>query len=313
MTEPIRTQPQVLPENPWHSEGSPDSFLPLAVAIAVLIGGFSVPLFHLGKLALSEDLYSHILLIPFVSLYLLWDKRPGLPGKTGPAQGLALVLVAAGLLVLLFSWTIATSGAGPSEENYLAPKILAFLLLLNGICAWFLGAARMRALAFPLAFLIFMVPFPTAVRHGLEIFLQHGSAAVALALFKLRGTPVFYNDLVFKLPGISLEVAPECSGIRSSLALFITSVLAGYFFLRSPWKIAVLSLAVIPLALLRNGFRVFTIGELCVRVSPDMIDSYIHHKGGPIFFALSLIPFFFLLRFLFKSERRGSKTVAPRS
>jgi exosortase/archaeosortase family protein len=56
---------------------------------------------------------------------------------------------------------------------------------------------------------------------------------------------------------------------------------------------------------LRNGFRIFTIGELCVHIGPEMIDSPIHHKGGPLFFALSLIPFFILLTWLHRSERRG--------
>jgi exosortase/archaeosortase family protein len=112
--------------------------------------------------------------------------------------------------------------------------------------------------------------------------------------------------MLFRLPGISLEVAPECSGIHSTLVLFITSLLAGQLLLRRTWKRTVLWLAVIPLALLRNGFRVFVISELCVHVSPQMIDSPIHHHGGPVFFVLSLAPFFLLLYFLRKGERTDS-------
>jgi len=109
------------------------------------------------------------------------------------------------------------------------------------------------------------------------------------------------------LPGFSLDVAPECSGIHSSLVLLITSLLAGHLFLRVPWKRAVLTLAVIPLAILRNAVRILTIGELCVHVSPTMINSYIHRRGGPIFFAFSLVPFFLLLYYLRRSElRKGS-------
>jgi exosortase/archaeosortase family protein len=100
-----------------------------------------------------------------------------------------------------------------------------------------------------------------------------------------------------------MEVAPQCSGIHSSVALFIISLLAGYLFLRLRWKRATLALAVIPLALLRNGFRVFTIGQLCVHVGPEMINSNLHRHGGPLFFVLSLVPFFLLLFFLMKSDR----------
>src|SRR4029450_2389126 len=81
-----------------------------------------------------------------------------------------------------------------------------------------------------------------------------------------------------------------------------SSDLPGYVFLRSPWRRASLTLCVIPLAVLRNGFRIFTIGELCVNVSPDMIDSTIHRHGGPLFFALSLVPFFLVLCLLRRAE-----------
>jgi exosortase C (VPDSG-CTERM-specific) len=147
-----------------------------------------------------------------------------------------------------------------------------------------------------------MVPFPPAVLSGIETFLQYGSADAAYGLFRLAGTPVFRQELLLQLPGINLEVAPECSGIRSSLVLFITSTVAGYMFLQTNWKRWVLALFIVPLAMLRNGFRILVIGELCVRYGPEMIHSYIHRQGGPIFFALSLIPLFVLLWILWRSE-----------
>ncbi|MES2692289.1 MAG: archaeosortase/exosortase family protein, partial [Verrucomicrobiota bacterium] len=95
-----------------------------------------------------------------------------------------------------------------------------------------------------------------------------------------------------------------CSGIRSTLVLLIVSVLTGYFFLRSPGKRTLLVAVTIPLALARNGFRIWVIGEMCVRLGPEMIDSFIHRRGGPIFFALSLIPLFIFLILLQRKERR---------
>jgi len=82
-------------------------------------------------------------------------------------------------------------------------------------------------------------------------------------------------------------------------------------FLQRFWTRAVLVLFVVPLAILRNGFRVFVIGWLCVHISPKMIDSPIHHHGGPIFFALSLVPFFLLLFFLRKWDSRASEASKP--
>ena len=102
----------------------------------------------------------------------------------------------------------------------------------------------------------------------------------------------------------------ECSGIRSSLVLFITSLIAGKMFLKSQTHRALLAAFIIPLAIIRNGFRIFTIGMLCVHIGPEMIHSPIHHKGGPIFFALSLIPFFAFLWYLRRRERNKSENSA---
>jgi exosortase C (VPDSG-CTERM-specific) len=151
--------------------------------------------------------------------------------------------------------------------------------------------------------LVFMVPFPTFLRQAMETGLQHGSALCADWMFTLSDVPSLRTGLAFQLPNINLEVAPECSGIHSTVVLFITSLVAGHFFLRQPWKRVALCLAVIPLALVRNGFRVFVLGELCTHLGPEMIDSPIHHHGGPIFFVLSLLPFGLLLYYLRRSER----------
>src|SRR5207244_4861510 len=100
-------------------------------------------------------------------------------------------------------------------------------------------------------------------------------------------------------------IAPECSGIRSSWMLFITSLLAAHLFLKKPWRRSVLVAAVIPLGILRNGFRILVIGLLCVHVGPEMIHSALHRRGGPLFFALSLVPLFLLLWWLRRSEVLG--------
>jgi exosortase C (VPDSG-CTERM-specific) len=200
------------------------------------------------------------------------------------------------------------SGTKLGIQDSLALTTLSFVLLLAAVCAFFMDRATFRRALFPLAFLVFMVPFPLAMEHSIESFLQHGSAPPAYWLLKLVGTPIFRDELIFQLPGITLQVAPECSGIRSTIVLFMTSLVAGHLFLRSPWKRALLTAFVIPLALIRNGFRIFVIGQLCVSVGPHMIESPIHHHGGPIFFALSLIPFSILLYYLVKSDRSPAST-----
>jgi exosortase C (VPDSG-CTERM-specific) len=171
----------------------------------------------------------------------------------------------------------------------------------------FLGKEWMRAAAFPMGFLIFLVPLPDSVVNALETASQYASAEAAAMFFNLTGTPVLrQGPLIFQLPNITVQVAQECSGIRSSWVLFITGLLAAHLFLRSPWRRFFLIAFIIPLGVLRNGFRILVLGLLCVHIGPHMIDTAIHHRGGPIFFALSLVPLFGVLWWLWRGERRGA-------
>ena len=276
-----------------------------AIAVAVLAALFCGPLVQLCQFAAGDELFSYILLMPFISLYLAWLDKNKLPAGGGPAKKSAALLFALGVFFAAWFW-----GRRPAAEvDALALSALAFVCGVAGAGCVFLGGARMWALACPFALLVFLAPFPQAMRDGIEAFLQHGSAEVVDWMFMLSGMTYLRHELVFQLPGISLAVAPECSGIHSTVVLFITSLVAGRMLLRGPWKRAALTLFVLPLALVRNAFRIFVLGELCVHVGPHMIDSPIHHRGGPLFFALSLIPFFALLFFLKRSEMKTKPAV----
>ncbi len=270
---------------------------------------FALPLFGLVRYAFTTELYSHVLLVPGITLYLIWLRRdePLPPVSSSPT--LAVILLALGLAALPAIFFPGTTSLSHSPENYYALTIFCYLCFGWAGGLWFLGGKFLRHFLFPVAFLIFMMPMPAWLRHGLEVFFQHASADAAALLFGVTGSTVFRDGLIFQLPGITIQVAEECSGIRSSYVLFMTSLLAGYLFLRSPWRRTALALFVIPLAIVRNGFRVFTIGWLCVHVSPAMIDSPVHHRGGPLFFVLSLVPFFLVLLWLRRRERPGNPPV----
>ena len=280
-------------------------------AAAALVLVFSLPLWNLFRFALSDDLHSHILLIPFISVYLGWLQKSRLAGPITPAKKTAALFFLAGGGVLAWHGWAGRAGPPLATEDNLALTTLAFILFLTGLGALCLGGTRLRRLAFSFALLVFMIPLPLFFREWIEVSLQHGSAQAADWLFQISGMTVFRNGMIFQLPGMTIEVARECSGIHSTLVLFITSLLAGQMFLHQPWRRAALCLAVIPLALARNGLRIYVIGELCVHVGPQMINSPIHHHGGPLFFALSLVPFFLWLYFLKKSEPLNFSVPSP--
>jgi len=280
-----------------------------SIAVAALLACFHRPLLDLARFSFGHDLYSYILLIPPVSLYLMWLVRKERRMGGAPAARLALLPLALGLGLLVVYWAGRRAGRQFEPTDYLAVMTLSLWSFIAASCCIFLGARTLRAIAFPLVFLLFASPLPASAYRAFESFLQHASATTAYGFFWAAFTPVWQDGLLLHLPGIGVEVAPECSGIRSTLVLFITSALAAHLFLRGPWRRAVLICAVLPLALLRNGFRIFIIGELCVHVGPQMINSPIHRHGGPLFFGLSLIPFLWLLRRLRRSEVSASPSL----
>ena len=270
--------------------------------VIVLLATFGLPLLGLVNYAAHSELYSYILLVPFVSAYLLYLRRDQFPKKNVTDVPLAVVSLAAGLGVLaLISW-LDFARQRPSDNDRLALLTFSFLCFLAAGGFFFLGRDWIRAAAFPLAYLIFMIPMPDAMADALESASKYASAEVANVLFQLSGTPFLRAGLIFQLPNITIEVAQECSGIRSSWVLLMTSILAANLFLKTRWRRFALVAFVIPLAILRNGFRILVIGLLCVNVGPQMIHSLIHRRGGPLFFMLSLIPFFLLLWWLRKGD-----------
>lgn len=281
----------------------------LGLLTLVLAACFGKSLYHLIQFAMSSQFYSHLPMVPFISAYFVWINKHEIPAGGSPRRAWAIVPAVIGGLLLAAFWMLSSAHAKLSIADVLALQISSFLMFFAAATVFCLPSSVLRSLLFPLGMLAFMIPFPDVLTNALETFFQHTSAYAAAAMFTLTGTDMILDGLVIKLPGITLQVAPECSGIRSSLVLFITSFIAGKMFLKSTAHRALLSVFVIPLAILRNGFRIFTIGMLCVHVSPDMIHSPIHHKGGPIFFALSLIPFFAVLWYVRRRERSPKRGV----
>ena len=208
------------------------------------------------------------------------------------------MLAAAGSRRVLRQPALFQPGA---ERPHDPGRALICLFCITGVFL-FLGAKWARSAMFPLFFLAFMIPLPEIAVDTLEEASKQASAEVASWLFLITGTPFLRSQTMFQLPGITIAVAKECSGIRSTLVLIITSLLAANMFLRATWRRALLMAAVIPLGLLRNAARILVISLLCVHIGPHMIHSVIHRRGGPVFFALSLIPLFAMLWLLRRQE-----------
>src|SRR6478672_11962904 len=279
-------------------------FLGWCIYLAILCAAFALPSREFVTYARHSEVHSYVLLIPFVTAYLIYIRWKHLSRELSSSWGYALLSVAAGTGALLASLHFTELG----QNDYMTLIALSFVCFVIAGIFLFLGSKWARSATFPLFFLAFMIPLPEAAVDFLENASKEASAEVANWLFLISGTPALRTGTLFQLPGISIIVAKECSGIRSSLVLVITSLLAANMFLRTTWRRALLVGAVIPLGLLRNGLRILVISLLCVHIGPEMINSVIHRRGGPVFFVASLVPLFVMLWWL----RRGDVAVQQR-
>ena len=273
----------------------------LAFWIAVVTIAFAQPLIRLVLYTAQSPLDSYILLVPFVAGYFLYLQRGTCPAAYRSSVTGTVIVGSIGLIALIARIALRER---LSVNDDLTLMALAYVNFVATGGFLLLGSKWMTAAAFPIAFLIFLVPLPDRAVNVLETASVLASADVAALFFKITGTPVLRDGTVFALPGIVIRVAQECSGIHSSWVLFIPSLIASHMFLKSQWRKILLVAFVIPLGIVRNAFRILVIGLLCVHIGPNMIDSPIHHQGGPIFFVLSLAPLVLFMAWLQWQERQ---------
>jgi exosortase len=271
--------------------------LAFAALLTISVAVFWTPLRTIAGLSWSEDRYSHLLLIPVISAYLLYWERAKIfsqpNGRRG--AGFSFLLGAAAIYAISFAHL------GASER--LTLSILSVVLVWVAIFAFCYGSSALRAAAFPLGFLAFMIPLPESVLNWIVHVLQSGSADVSAVLFRVIGMPSFRRGFRFLLPGVEIEVANECSGIRSTFALVLVSVLAAYVLLRSTSRRICFSLAAIPIGIFKNAVRIVTLSYLGVYVDRAYLEGRLHHiYGGLVFSSLSLLLVIPLLMLLRRSE-----------
>jgi exosortase len=259
---------------------------------------FWKPLRTLVAFSLEHDYGSHILLIPAVSAYFLyWERREVFSKVQFSLLAGAALFVAGGV------WWLAHAHPPFSGENaYFSLMILSVVLMWISGFIFFYGARAFSAARFPLLVLLLMVPIPGFLLERVIYSLQAGSAATAYWLFRLVGVPVFQQGFVLSLPALDIEVAKECSGIRSSLALLLTTLIVGQFTLRSIWRKFLLVLSTLPILVLKNGIRIVTVSLLSIYVDRGFLQGPLHKSGGIAFYLLGLLALVPIIIWLRRSE-----------
>jgi exosortase len=257
--------------------------------------------------SLSNDNASHLILIPAISAWILFLERGKIFKFLGSDSKIAAVFLFAGVAVALFALTLASSW---SSLNRLSIYIFALVLLWIAGFAFIFGRTAFSNAQFPLAFLLLTIPIPDYFLDRAIYFLQKGSTEISAILFDWSGVPVLRDGFVFHLAHVNIEVARECSGIRSSLALLILAILVAHFYLETFWKQVVVVLAGLAMMIVKNGVRIVTLTLLASYVDPGFLYGRLHHEGGVVFFLLGLA---LLAPVLWLLERSEPKRTAPRA
>jgi exosortase len=246
----------------------------LAIAIALMYAGMWTGLVAQWS---ADDNYSHGFFVVPLALYFAWERRaafaaaPVRPGIGG------LVVLAGSLLV----WAAGTLGS----ELFLTR---VSLLGVVGGAIWFIwGARHARIMAFPVLFLLLMVPLPTIVFNQLAFPLQLLASNVGETAITAAGVPVLREGNVLHLPARTLEVAEACSGIRSLVSLLMLAIVLGYFSeSRTPARVA-LALAAVPIAILANAARVAGTGLAAEWLGPAAAEGFFHTFSGWLVFVIA--------------------------
>ena len=266
---------------------------------AVYVLAFFGPLRDLIQMSMRSDTFSYIPFIPFICAYLMYSNRQMIYSQKVSASAVGFLVMGIGILLLLFG---GIREARFDHRDHLTLMTMSMVLIWIGGFTLCYGIRSLRAAVFPLLFLFFMVPIPDVLLDKIILFLQTGSAEAAYAIIQATGVPVTRDGFVFHLVTTDIEVAKECSGIRSALSLVITCVLAANFFLRTGWARVLLVISTVPITMLKNGFRIASLSILGVYVDERILESDLHRKGGILFFTLALLLVWAEIALLRKAE-----------
>jgi exosortase len=262
------------------------------VLFALSIAIWFRPLISSFALAYRDSEYTHILLIIPVSLTLIfldW-KAPKELSKRSLIPGAILMSLAVAVAVAV---RLGVIDLRPDER--LSLSMVALVLWWIGAFIFCFGLPAFKGAVFPLCFLFWLVPIPQVILDPIVRLLQEGSAASADLIFAIAGVPVARDGTIITIPGLVIEVARECSSIRSSLMLVVTTMVLAQMLLHSPWRKALVIAVAIPLSVVKNGLRIFVLGMLATRVDPSYLTGRLHHEGGIIYFLIALGAIFLCL------------------
>ena len=254
-------------------------------AFCLLAAGlYADSLLALYEYSRADSSASHLILMPVIAAGLVYQARTVIFAAASVDPTLGGVITGAGLAL-----SLAVPGFASHEvSESLGLAVLSLVTIWAGGFTLIYGRHALRRALFPLLFLGLTIPVPQVLLNTAIAVLKAGSAEGVATLFTLTGTAYQREGFIFYLPNLAIEIADECSGIRSSIAMALTAALAGHLYLNSAAKTIILVIAVLPITILKNAIRITTLTLLSLHVDPSFLTGQLHREGGIVFFVLGL-------------------------
>lgn len=275
-----------------------NSLLPWLTALALLtVWLYSNVLVGLAEEWWTNPDYGHGLVVPLFVGYVIWRDWNRIRSTPLSPSNLGLPLLAAALLMFL------TGVIG--LEQFLSRSSL--VVLLAGMVLFLGGRRMLRVLAFPLGYLLLMVPLPALIFNQITFPLQLVASRLAALGLHLAAIPVLRQGTLLSVPGYNMEVAQACSGIRSLLSLLAVVVAFLYFGERRTWiRVAMIAL-VAPVAVAGNSLRVFCAGWLGFVGGRRLADGFLHLFSGWVIFVSATILLLWAHKMLSRAASRQER------
>lgn len=252
------------------------------VLSALVLLLYAPVLIHLVEQWWTDPDYGHGFFIPLFSGYVFWrDRKKWASIEPSPNNW--------GLLVMLGAVVLLLFGSLAAE---LFTSRVSLLLLLGGIVLFLAGTKFLRAMSFPLAFLLLMIPIPEIIYNQITFPLQLLASRLGTYCLELANVPVLRDGNILTLSNYSLEVVEACSGIRSLMALISLAIVYGYFVEPRRWVRYLLIAMMVPIAIFSNAIRIMGAGLMAHRFGPAAAEGFLHVFSGWVIFVAALMLMF---------------------
>ena len=236
----------------------------------------------------ADSYYSHGILIPFVSVYLIWQRREELAQIKKTRSGWGLPLILAGMLAHTF---------GALMRVYFISGF-SMLAVLVGLILFFYGSKVFKKIMFPVLFLAFMIPVPMVLVTNISFKMKIFAAKIAAAVLNNSGIPAVRDGSLIRMRHAQVIVDDICSGLRSLISLLALGSIFAYWMKSTMGRRLLLFLTAIPIAIITNVIRVIFLSCVAEIWGVELAGGWLHDVSGFLVFALAFILLYVMVRIL---------------